>query len=237
MSSLNPFAARRERGEAKMREKISELQSQHELPEAGSLAAGNGGAPMLTDAQLSSILPDRSGGYDSEDFDKYLPPSTTKGDQPATDWSARAPTTYEPPSRARQCMHRLQNAFGIGAALGGAVGFMYGAYAAVAYKHVLYLPIAVVQAAGGFGFFLACGTVIRCEELPTHEPLLLTATAFEMAARAAVEPLVTRELRLSKAAAPGVGAQLSRSITDDSFSLTAGSRRTAVMSAVMISRA
>ena len=41
---------------------------------------------------------------------------------------------------------------------------MYGTYAAVAYKHILYLPIAVIQAGGAFGFFLACGTVIRCDE-------------------------------------------------------------------------
>ena len=233
MSSLNPFAARRERGEAKMREKLSELQAQHDLQEAGSLAAGSGGAPILTDAQLSSILPDRSGGYDSEDFDKYLP-SQAKVDQPAYDWAPQATMAYEPPSRARQCMQRLQNAFAIGASLGGAVGFMYGSYAAVAYKHVLYLPIAVVQAAGGFGFFLACGTVIRCEELPSHEPLLLTATACEMAARAAVEPLVTRALRRSKAAAPSLGAHLSRSTADDCFSLNDGTRRSAVMSAVML---
>ena len=39
-----------------------------------------------------------------------------------------------------------------------------GTYAAISYKHVLYLPIAVVQSGGFFGIFLACGTVIRCEE-------------------------------------------------------------------------
>ena len=37
-------------------------------------------------------------------------------------------------------------------------------YAAIKFKHVLYLPIAVIQAGGAFGFFLACGTVIRCDE-------------------------------------------------------------------------
>lgn len=43
-------------------------------------------------------------------------------------------------------------------------GFLYGTYAAIKFKHVLYLPIAVIQAGGAFGFFLACGTVIRCDE-------------------------------------------------------------------------
>ena len=32
---------------------------------------------------------------------------------------------------------------------------LYGTYAAIKFKHVLYLPIAVVQAGGAFGFFLA----------------------------------------------------------------------------------
>ena len=74
------------------------------------------------------------------------------------------PQYYEPPSRAWQCAYKLQNGFMIGASLGGAVGFMYGTWAAVAYKHILYLPIAVLQSGGFFGLFLACGTVIRCEE-------------------------------------------------------------------------
>ena len=76
------------------------------------------------------------------------------------------PQYYEPPSRAWQCAYKLQNGFMIGASLGGAVGFMYGTWAACTgvYKHILYLPIAVLQSGGFFGLFLACGTVIRCEE-------------------------------------------------------------------------
>ena len=53
---------------------------------------------------------------------------------------------------------------------GGAVGFAYGAFAAVKYKHVLYVPISVLQMGGAFGFFLMCGTVIRCDELPQLPP-------------------------------------------------------------------
>ena len=60
--------------------------------------------------------------------------------------------------------------FSLGAALGGAVGFAYGAFAAVKYKHVLYVPISVLQMGGAFGFFLMCGTVIRCDELPQLPP-------------------------------------------------------------------
>ena len=59
-----------------------------------------------------------------------------------------------------------------------------GTWAAFAYKHILYLPIAVVQSGGFFGLFLACGTVIRCEE--TGAVIALRdATAAEQQARRA----------------------------------------------------
>ena len=74
MSSLNPFAARREKQEEKMRAKISELQAaQHEQQQSfGGMGGGGlgGGDGALTEAQLSALLPDRSGGYESEDLDK-----------------------------------------------------------------------------------------------------------------------------------------------------------------------
>ena len=89
-------------------------------------------------------------------------------------------------------MHKLQNGFVIGASLGGAVGFMYGTYAAIAYKHVLYLPIAVVQAAGGFGFFLACGTVIRCEE-PSQLSWSHESDAFWLTHEDAAAPYVVQK--------------------------------------------
>ena len=165
MSSLNPFSARREKKEAAVRDKLDALQQQQldRQPLSSGLDSGDGGGELMSESQLAALLPERS--YESEDFDKYLPASA-KVDQPATGWSPGRGNTYEAPSRTRQCFGRLQNAFVIGASLGGAVGFMYGTYAAIAYKHVLYLPVAVLQAAGGFGFFLACGTVIRCDELP-----------------------------------------------------------------------
>ena len=171
MSSLNPFAARREKKEAQLKERIEQFQQQQ--------LAQQGHSEMMTDAQMSSMsVPiQQDVEYDNEDFDKYLP-AAAQVEQPAAEWQLSGESTYQAPSRARQCMYRLQNAFMIGASLGGAVGFMYGTYASIAYRHVLYLPIAVVQAAGGFGFFLACGTVIRCDEpsmlsranAPEHAP-------------------------------------------------------------------
>jgi len=159
--SLNPFTARREKKEEKMKEKLQELQAYEmtsqqepqEIPQSFSLPAAPEGS-----------ADDR---YAAEDFNKYLPASANRDQSPALNYSPGA--AYEPPSRARQCFGKLQSGFMIGGALGGAFGFMYGCYASVVYKHILYLPIAVVQAGGAFGFFLACGTVIRCDELPRLE--------------------------------------------------------------------
>lgn len=162
MSSLNPFAARRERKEEQVKEKLSQLQ-QHQQG-GGSAQLLGGGSDMAAASMGSLALPETT--YESEDFDKYLPASSRVDQQPPS-WNARqasSPTYYEPPSRAWQCFYKLQNGFVIGASLGGAVGFLYGTWASFAYKHILYLPIAVVQSGGFFGLFLACGTVIRCEE-------------------------------------------------------------------------
>ncbi len=157
MPSLNPFTRKREAQEQKVIEKIDAFQAQQELAAGDSATfAGSGSGDAFGSGQLPD-LPETS--YESEDLDKYLPASAGAG-------SAQAPprVAYEPPSRARQCFGKLQSGFMIGASLGGAVGFLYGTYAAIRYKHILYLPIAVLQAGGGFGFFLACGTVIRCDE-------------------------------------------------------------------------
>jgi hypothetical protein len=197
MSSLNPFAARRERKEQQMKDKMAELQAgaAPAVPNEGSFIESE----ELTDEKLASMLPQSSSGY--EDLGKFLP-AAAKTEQPSGGWSLPGGGEYEPPSRMRQCMHKLQNGFVIGASLGGAVGFMYGTYAAIAYKHVLYLPIAVVQAAGGFGFFLACGTVIRCEEPHTwsHE-----SDAFWLTQEASpTAPFVTRK-HLASPAIPAAG--------------------------------
>jgi len=156
--SLNPFTARREKKEEKVKE-LQELRMKE-------LQAYEQEASTQQQLQQFSLPPmqqqEPSDRYATEDFDKYLPASAKSDQSPVFDYNGGA--SYERPSRARQCFGKLQSGFMIGGALGGAFGFMYGCYAAVVYKHILYLPIAVVQAGGAFGFFLACGTVIRCDE-------------------------------------------------------------------------
>ena len=156
----NPFASRRKKKEDQVRERIG-MQQEEQLGQPQDQVM----MPPPTMAQMQMMESNDGPAQDpyaAEDFDKYLPQSAQVDQQPAAWSGGRA--TYEPPSRARQCMSKLQSGFMIGASLGGAFGFMYGTYAAIKFKHVLYLPIAVVQAGGAFGFFLACGTVIRCEE-------------------------------------------------------------------------
>ena len=157
MSALNPFSARREKKEAALQAKLDQLQQQQQQQVGSELLSG--GEFVSAGAQGRTLE------YEAEDLDKYLP-AAAKVDQPAATLPTPSYQYYEPPSRMRQCFYKLQNGFMIGGALGGAIGFMYGTYASIAHRHILYLPISVVTTAGGFGFFLACGTVIRCEEPP-----------------------------------------------------------------------
>ena len=178
MSSMNPFTRKREKKEEDIKERIEEYQlqrleqqqqQQQQQPESTWSLPADAGAE------------DGEDRYGKEDFDKYLPASA-KVDQEASFNYSGGGSSYEPPSRMRQCFSKLQSGFMIGGALGGAFGTLYGTYAAVVYKHILYLPIAVVQAGGAFGFFLACGTVIRCDE-QQHPPLVLTSQELASAAR------------------------------------------------------
>jgi len=165
MSSLNPFTAQRKKREEKLEEKLSELRALQETPPA-AMGGSAGGAPAPF---FSPAFTQKETDYEAEDFSKYLPASA-QVEQSAPAWQASAGKYYEPPSRARQCFSKIQSAFMIGGALGGAAGFLYGSYVAIKSRNIIYLPIAVLQIGGAFGFFLSCGTVIRCDERqPTPE--------------------------------------------------------------------
>lgn len=197
---MNPFAARKERLEKIKEHKIDELKAK-----LGDIEGRQGDG----DGAMTFKLPENSTDYEAENFDKYLPKAALQNQAP-TEWSGRtgASTQYEPPSRAWQCAYKLQNGFVIGASLGSAIGFLYGTWAAVAYRHILYLPIAVVQSGGAFGLFLACGTVIRCEE-PDGLTGLQRASCYAAAASAAARP-----------AALSLTGQAQRRATNPTSSLT-----------------
>jgi len=180
----NPFTKRREKKEAQVRERGMQQEQPLGMPQEQVMMPPSAMAQM----QVESSDGQGQDPYASEDFDKYLPQSA-QVDQQTPTWEGGR-STYEPPSRARQCVSKLQSGFMIGASLGGAFGFLYGTYAAIKFKHVLYLPIAVVQAGGAFGFFLACGTVIRCEEKPEYQldPAGICSSPLELeTARASLE--------------------------------------------------
>ena len=156
--SLNPFTKRRKEQEEKLTERLEKYEQ---------AAATQAAAPPID--PTSFTLPQREeNAYDADELDKFLPKRSADATPALANW--KGTTTYEPPSRARQCVSKLQSGFMLGGALGGALGFLYGAFAAVKHRHVLYLPIAVVQFGAGFGFFLACGTVIRCDEIKPPPP-------------------------------------------------------------------
>jgi len=164
---MNPFSKRREQKEAALQQKLEQLQQQQQQRVGGGEMMSEADMRMLSSGAASAGTAGGAGdaSYESEDFDKYLP-AAAKVEDPDANW-APPPAQYqyyEPPSRMKQCVYRLGNGFAIGAMLGSAIGTMYGTYAAIAHRHILYLPIAIVTSAGGFGFFLACGTVIRCDE-------------------------------------------------------------------------
>ncbi len=167
LMSLNPFTNKRKKKEEEVQARYEEqqLQAMHELEQLNATPP-----PAISHApdSLLNKLPQNEDKYAAENLDKFLPSGAQTDQNPpdaAAGWASRAGGTYEPPSRMRQCFSKLQSGFILGASIGGAAGFLYGTWAAIKHKHVLYLPAAIIQVGGLFGFFLACGTVIRCDEL------------------------------------------------------------------------
>ena len=79
MSSLNPFAARRERKEEQMKQRLEEIQQRQ--GSQGGRALQPGELSGATAASIGTLqMPETS--YEAEDLDKYLPASA-KVDQAA----------------------------------------------------------------------------------------------------------------------------------------------------------
>jgi hypothetical protein len=55
----------------------------------------------------------------------------------------------------------MYQSFLMGSMVGGGFGLVFGLYNAITYKSFLVLPIAVITSGASFGFFMACGSLIR----------------------------------------------------------------------------
>lgn len=104
----------------------------------------------------------------------------------ATDKDLSIETTKKESARSRkwnQFMQRFEMAkagmyqsFLMGAMVGGGFGLVFGLWNAITYKSFLVLPIAVITSGASFGFFMACGSLIRTHPLNNlnGNPNLLT---------------------------------------------------------------
>ncbi|CAD8126634.1 unnamed protein product [Paramecium sonneborni] len=59
--------------------------------------------------------------------------------------------------------------FIMGSLVGGGFGLVTGLWAAVQYKKLSMIPISVIVSGGSFGFIMACGSMIRNDELIAGE--------------------------------------------------------------------
>ena len=135
---------REERLEELHQKQVSELERYEQQSKLQSIG---GLDPSLASLQPPDV-PQHSApevSYDAAELDKFLPASA-QVDQALPPPRLPGTATYEPPSRARMCLAKLQSGFMLGSAVGGSFGFAYGTFAAIKYRHILYLPIAVVQA-------------------------------------------------------------------------------------------
>jgi hypothetical protein len=57
----------------------------------------------------------------------------------------------------------MYQGFLMGAMVGGGFGLVFGLYNAIVYKQFIMIPLATITSAGSFGFFMACGSLIRSQ--------------------------------------------------------------------------
>merc|ERR1740117_2102617 len=104
----NPFTDRRKKKEDDIKERYSQMQAAQEQQQQAP-AFGNPNVMMAAPVPAADLMLDPSDSkastadpYASEDFSKYLPASA-QVEQSAPSWTG-GQATYEPPSRARQCL-------------------------------------------------------------------------------------------------------------------------------------
>eukprot|EP01017_Pseudomicrothorax_dubius_P040060 TRINITY_DN6221_c0_g5_i3.p1 TRINITY_DN6221_c0_g5~~TRINITY_DN6221_c0_g5_i3.p1 ORF type:complete len:158 (-),score=28.86 TRINITY_DN6221_c0_g5_i3:107-580(-) len=75
--------------------------------------------------------------------------------------SARARKLNLLKSKFHEMKGSAYQGFIMGSMIGGGFGLVFGLYNAVVYRSFLIIPVATLTSAASFGFFLACGSLIR----------------------------------------------------------------------------
>lgn len=70
----------------------------------------------------------------------------------------------------------MYQSFLMGAMVGGGFGLIIGVWSAISYKSFLIIPISTITSAASFGFFLACGSLIRMHPYAGLNPQLNMVT-------------------------------------------------------------
>jgi hypothetical protein len=66
----------------------------------------------------------------------------------------------------------MYQSFLMGAMVGGGFGLVIGIWSAISYRSFLIIPISTITSAASFGFFLACGSLIRSHPYSALNPQL-----------------------------------------------------------------
>merc|ERR1711957_89389 len=103
--------------------------------------------------------------YASADYSKYASKVYESDGTRDSEYAASSGTMMHP--RMNRCLMTMQTGAQMGGLVGAASGVLLGAMIVVQERtprSLLQIPITMVGGGFTFGFFLACGSIIRCEE-------------------------------------------------------------------------
>ena len=110
---------------------------------------------------------------DDDPYARVAQESTNVLESEAQKESARQRKWNKLKQRFQMNKQALKQGFLMGSMVGGGFGLVMGIYAGIQYRSLLIVPLTAITSAASFGFFMACGTLIRTHPLDCNGELNL----------------------------------------------------------------
>ena len=111
--------------------------------------------------------------YTPDPYDQFLTHSFNRLEAPKIQ-IARRRKWRNFQAHANRLFSKALNGFVSGAMVGSSIGLLFGIYYGVQNKSLLIVPLSAIISGCSFGFFAACGSMVKSQEIPRKKLILLS---------------------------------------------------------------